>query len=159
LSKRIYFDFTYLIVLAASFGAIIVLGALVAPIIFHTERIITELVINQYNAGIIMGTIFYKFSYWTYFLASFVALFEAVQYKMGHRDAIAFAAAFMVVATSLMFSAVYVPQILEMQALGQEATQSDTFKNIHMGSELDFKILAFSLVVLFVRRLMLLRRA
>jgi hypothetical protein len=159
LSKRIYFDFSYLIVLAASFGAIITLGALVAPVVFHTDRIITEVIIDQYNAGIIMGTIFYKFSYWTYFLAAFVSVFEAAQYKMGHRDSIAIVSAFIVVFTSMMFSAVYVPKILEMQALGHEATQSDTFKNIHMGSEVDFKILAFSLVVLFVRRLMLLRRA
>ena len=56
-----------------------------------------------------------------------------------------------------MFSAVYAPKILAMQALGREATQSDTFANIHIASEIDFKILALSLIVLFVRRLMLLR--
>jgi hypothetical protein len=58
-----------------------------------------------------------------------------------------------------MFSGVYAPKILEMQALGVEATQSDTFANIHKASELDFKILAVGLIVLFIRRLMLLRRA
>jgi hypothetical protein len=56
-----------------------------------------------------------------------------------------------------MFSAVYSPKILSMQALGSEATQSDTFNNIHIASELDFKILAVGLVVLFIRRLMLLK--
>lgn len=159
MNKRIYIDFSYLIILAASFGAVITLGALVAPVVFHTERIITEVIIDNYNAGIIMGTIFHKFTYWTYFLALFVVLYEAAQYKMGHRDAIAFASAFIVVSTALLFSAVYSPKILEMQALGHEATQSDTFKNIHTASEIDFKILAVSLIVLFVRRLMLLRRA
>jgi hypothetical protein len=44
-----------------------------------------------------------------------------------------------------------------MQRLGAEATQSDTFRNIHLASELDFKILAIALFVLFIRRLMLLR--
>ena len=157
MSKRIYIDFSYLIILAASFGGVIVLGAFVAPVVFHTERILTEVIINNYNAGMIMGEIFHRFSYWVYGLAIFVAIFEAAQYKMGHRDAIAFASAAIVVFTSLMFSAVYAPKILEMQALGEEATQSDTFHNIHIASEIDFKILAVALIVLFVRRLMLLR--
>ena len=158
MNKRIYVDFSYLILLAASFGGVIVLGAFVAPVIFHTDRIITELIIDHYNAGMIMGEIFHRFSYWIYALAFFISLFEASQYKMGNRDTIALVSAFIAVFTSLMFSAVYAPKILEMQALGIEATQSDTFQNTHMGSEIDFKILAIALIVLFVRRLMLLRR-
>ena len=157
MNKRIYVDFSYLILLAASFGGVIVLGAFVAPVIFHTDRIITEVIIDHYNAGMIMGEIFHRFSYWIYALAFFISLFEASQYKMGNRDTIALVSAFIVVFTSLMFSAVYAPKILEMQALGIEATQSDTFQNTHMASEIDFKILAVALIVLFVRRLMLLR--
>ena len=147
-----------MILLAASFGGVIVLGAFVAPVIFHTDRIITEVIIDHYNAGMIMGEIFHRFSYWIYVLAVYVAIFEAVEYKMGRRDAIAFGSASIVVFTSLMFSGVYAPKILEMQSLGIEATQSDTFANIHTASEIDFKILAVALIVLFVRRLMLLRR-
>ncbi len=158
MSKRIYIDFSYLILLAASFGGVIVLGAFVAPVIFHTDRIITEVIIDHYNAGMIMGEIFHRFSYWIYALAFFISLFEASQYKMGNRDTIALVSAFIAVFTSLMFSAVYAPKILEMQALGLEATQSDTFQNVHAASEIDFKILAIALIVLFVRRLMLLRR-
>jgi len=56
-----------------------------------------------------------------------------------------------------MFSGVYAPKILAMQSMGVEATQSDTFENIHIASEIDFKILAVALFVLFIRRLMLLR--
>ncbi|UCM99389.1 DUF4149 domain-containing protein [Sulfurimonas sp. SWIR-19] len=157
MKKNIYLDFTYFIVLAATFGAVLVLGAIVAPVVFHTDKITVNLLIDHYNAGIIMGEIFHRFSYWTYFVATFVALYEAIAYKMGQRDAISFAAAVTVIFASLMFSAVYVPKILSMQALGTEATQSDTFEHLHIASEIDFKILAFALLVLFVRRLMLLR--
>jgi len=104
-----------------------------------------------------MGEIFHRFSYWVYFVAAFVALYEAMAYKMGQRDAISFGAAITVIFSSLMFSAIYVPKILSMQALGAEAAQSDTFHNVHVASELDFKILALSLLVLFIRRLMILR--
>ena len=143
--------------LAASFGAVIVLGAFVAPVIFHTDKILVEMLMDNYNAGIIMGEIFHRFSYWVYAIAIFVALYETMQYKMGQRDAVAFASAVTVLFSSLMFSAIYAPKILEMQAMGIEATQSDTFNNIHIASEIDFKILAVALGVLFVRRLMLLK--
>lgn len=143
--------------LAASFGAVIVLGAVVAPVIFNSDKILVDISLDHYNSGIIMGEVFHRFSYWLYVVASVVLIYEAVMYKMGQRDAIAFASSVTIVFSSLMFSAVYSPKILAMQAIGLEATQSDTFANIHMASELDFKILAIGLVILFVRRLMLLR--
>jgi hypothetical protein len=86
-------------------------------------------------------------------------MYEVIQYKNGQRDAVIFGSAVTVLFSSLMFSSVYVPKILSMQKIGVEATQSDTFENIHIASEIDFKILAVSLLVLFVRRLMLLRLA
>ncbi|MBU0632260.1 DUF4149 domain-containing protein [bacterium] len=159
MNRRIYADFSYLILLAASFGAILVLGVIVAPVIFHTDRLAVDLLIDHYNSGVIMSEIFLRFSYFIYFLALCVAVYEIVMYRMGQRDKTLFYSASTVIATSLMFSAVYVPKILELQAMGREATTSDTFSSIHIASEIDFKILAIALVVLFVRRLMLLRRS
>ena len=159
MNKKIYIDFSYLTILAATFGAVIVLGAFVAPVIFHSDRILVDITLDKYNAGIIMGEIFSRFSYWIYVVAAFIVLYEAAQYKTGQRDAIAFASAVTAVFSALMFSVVYVPKILAMQELGTEAIHSDTFRNIHTASEIDFKILAVALLILFIRRLMLLRRA
>jgi len=128
--RNIYIDFSYLIVLAATFGAVVVLGGVVAPVIFHTDTITVGILIDHYNAGIIMGEIFHRFSYWIYFLAVYVALYEAAAYKMGQRDAVLFGASVTVMFSSFMFSSIYVPKILSMQAAGSEATQSDTFENI-----------------------------
>lgn len=157
MKRNIYADFSYLLVLAASFGAVIVLGAFVAPVIFHTDRLLSEVVIDNYNAGIIMAEIFRRFGYWANFLALFVLIYEIVKYKSGQRDSIIIVSSIMTVFASFMFSVVYAPRILEMQALGAEATQSDTFEHLHLASEIDFKFLAISLIVLFVRRLMLMR--
>ena len=157
MKRNIYVDFTYLVILAATYGAVMVLGTLVAPVIFNTSEIALALEIDKYNAGIIMGEIFHRFSYWTYVLAFAVLAYEGVMYKLGNRDKYVFFSGALVVFSSLMFSAVYAPRILEMQAMGIEATQSDTFANLHTASEIDFKILAVSLVVLFVRRLMLMK--
>lgn len=157
MKRNIFIDFAYLITLAATLGAVVVLGAVAAPIIFHTENILHSVVLDSYNAGIIMGEIFHRFSYWIYFLAFFVLFYELIMYKKGQRDPIIFASSVTVVFSALMFSAIYSPNIISMQRLGSEATQSDTFKNIHLASELDFKILAAALFILFIRRLMLLK--
>ena len=157
LKRNIYLDFSYLLVIAASLGAVLVLGAIVAPVVFHSDKILVGMLIDHYNMGIIMGEIFHRFSYWIYFLAGYIAFYEVYMYKCGQRDAILFAAAVTALFSSLMFAAVYSPKILAMQSMGKEATQSDTFANIHIASEIDFKLLAIALLVLFVRRLMLMR--
>ncbi len=157
MQRNIYLDFSYLIILAATLGAVLVLGVIVAAVVFHTDRILVDVLLDTYNAGIIMGEIFHRFSYWVYFVSAYVIFYEALRYKSGERDAFAFASATIVVFSGLLFSGVYAPKILEMQALGVEATLSDTFMNIHIASEIDFKILAFGLLMLFIRRLMLLR--
>ncbi|WP_324172859.1 DUF4149 domain-containing protein [Sulfurimonas sp.] len=157
MSKKIYIDFSYLIILAASFGAVIVLGAIVAPVIFNPNKHLVDITLDHYNSGIIMSEVFHRFSYWTYFIAGMVVLYEGYMYKIGKRDSIILASSVSVVFSSLMFSNIYIPKILSMQAVGVEATQSVTFENIHKASELDFKILAVALLVLFIRRLMLLR--
>lgn len=157
MKNNIYIDFSYLILIAATFGSVVVLGAFVAPVIFHTQDLVFELNLDSYNAGIIMTEIFLRFGYWLYLLSFFVLFYEMIAYKRGQRDAIVFGSAVTVVFSALMFSAIYSPKIVAMQILGPEATQSDTFKNIHYASELDFKILAIALLILFIRRLLLLR--
>ncbi len=156
MKRNIYIDFTYLIILAATFGGVMVLGVLVAPVIFYTDGIIVDVVLDRYNSGIIMAEIFSRFATWLYVVVFIVLSYEAIMYKMGQKDRYLFVGAFLVVFSSLMFSGVYVPKILAMQDMGREATQSDTFATIHAASEIDFKILAVGLLVLFVRRLMLL---
>lgn len=154
---RMYTDITYLLLIAATFGAVMVLGVFVAPVIFHSEMLLPIALLDNYNEGMLMAEVFRRFSYWCYLLVLAVVLFELNEYKHFRRDRISGIAALFTVATSLLFSAVYTPKILEMQDAGAEATMSDTFANIHTASEIDFKILAASLLILFFRRVMLLR--
>ena len=157
--RNIYFDFGYLIVLASVFGAVLVLGAIVAPVIFHSDTYTVGMMLDHYNMGIIMGEIFRRFAYVVYFCVFYILIYEVYMYKMMQIDKISILSAFAAVFSGLMFSAVYVPKILAFQAAGAEATMSDSFKNIHTASEIDFKILAVSLIILFIRRLMLLQKA
>ena len=155
--NNIYVELAYLLLLGASLGAVLVLGIIVASVIFNSEQYLPIALLDHYNEGILMGEIFHRFSYWVYGLCMAVVIYEILEYRALRRDGIAQIAALVVIGTSLMFSGVYAPKILQMQALGVEVTMSDAFDALHKASELDFKILALALAVLFVRRIMLLR--
>jgi hypothetical protein len=157
MKARLYLETAYLLLIAATFGAVMVLGIFVASTIFNSELLFALAPLDHYGEGVLMAEIFRKFAYWCYAAAFAIVLFELYEYKMFRRDGIAMGAAFTSVVTLLLFSAVYTPKILQMQEEGAEATQSEAFANIHLASEMDFKILAMALVVLFFRRVMLLR--
>jgi hypothetical protein len=155
--QNLYVELFYLLLLGMSAGMILVLGVVVAATIFNTQSMPLPLDLTHYEQGLIMADIFRKFSYYSYFLAFVIIAYELIEYKNFRRDKVAMIASFFSISTLLLFSAVYVPKILELQSLGVEATMSNDFKNIHAASEIDFKILLIALIVLFVRRVVLLR--
>ncbi len=60
---------------------------------------------------------------------------------------------FFVLATALLFSQYYLPDIIAMQQQGEAMTKSVAFLNTHKGSEINSKILALSLLVLIVQNM------
>jgi len=145
----------YLLLVAMTLGAVLALGIFVTATIFHSDSYLVGTMLDHYNEGVLMAEIFRRFSYFISFMAFVVFLFEANEYKHGRRDNWAMISAFFVISSAMMFSAIYTPKILAMQALGAEATQSEAFEALHMGSEIDFKVLALALGVLFIRRMQL----
>lgn len=145
----------YLLAVGVTLGAVLVLGIFVAPVIFHSAALLPDGLLGRYEEGMLMGEIFRRFSYWAYIMAVVVLVFELNEYRHQRRDKWAIMSALLATATLLMFAAVYVPMILAMQAQGADATASEAFASLHSGSELDFKLLAVALIVLFVRRMQL----
>ncbi|MEA1920655.1 MAG: DUF4149 domain-containing protein [Campylobacterota bacterium] len=145
-NKQMIADIIYLILIASTLGGVLVLGIFVAPVVFNTTPL------ERYQEGIIMAEIFSRFTYWLYAMLIGIVLYEGWEYKKFKRDRIMIASSLMSIFTILMFNTVYTPKILALQALGEEATLSEEFSNLHMASEIDFKLLAVSLIVLFVRR-------
>ena len=143
----------YLLFIAMTLGAVLVLGIFVTSVIFHSDSVLSNVLLDHYNEGQLMAEIFRRFTYWGYVMIGVIAFFELTEYKNGRRDTMAMISAFVAIATLLLFSAVYTPKILEMQAMGIEATQSDAFAALHTASEIDFKILAVALGALFLRRM------
>ncbi len=145
-NRRFWADTFYLMILASTLGAILILGIFVAPVIF------TNTTLSHFDNGIIMADIFDRFGYWLYVTLFVTVIYEGYEFKKFKRDNIMMTFSLTSIFSILMFNAVYTPKILQIQSFGKEATKSDEFTNIHIASELDFKILAFALLVMFIRR-------
>ncbi|GAM76046.1 membrane protein [Vibrio ishigakensis] len=88
-------------------------------------------------------------------LLSFI--FELYRYFKIQTDWIALISMSLMVATGLMFSFYFVPEIVHLQAQGPEVTQSPMFGSLHKTSEISFKITAISGLILAYRNLMKLK--
>jgi hypothetical protein len=141
----IFLESFYILFLSATIGAILILGIFVAPTIFTTD------LLTQNESGLLMTNIFVKTGYWLYILIFMIFAFEGYRYKNGKMDKIVLASGFVVIFTALLFTDFYTPQIIEMLVL--QETQTETFKNTHFASELDFKVLLVALLVLSFRRI------
>jgi hypothetical protein len=145
-------DMLYLILLGATIGAILAIGIIMTSTIFNSEAYIGPL-LSHYQEGSIMSAGFDKFSYFLGFMGIVIFAYEMFSYKILQRDKTVMLATLVALSAIGLFVGVYMPKILEMQAQGEEATKSAAFENLHLGSEIDFKILLISLIVLMGRRL------
>jgi hypothetical protein len=143
----------YLIFLSAGLGAGLFAGIVVAPVTFHTEIWLGSEVLTQFQEGQIMTENFLRLSYLVNVLLVFVVLYEGYKFKKFERDTLTQVATFLVLATGLLFSQYYIPDIITMQEQGVEATKSAAFINTHKGSEINFKIFSAALLVLIVQNM------
>lgn len=154
MNKKAIIDVIYVMLLAMTAGAVLVLGAVVAAVVFHSESFLSIPILSRYEEGKIMGEIFLRFSYWAYFMTFVIALYEVSRYFVMQLDRVAILSAFLSVFTLMMFSGVYVPTILEYQSRGESAMDA-SFETLHKASELDSKLLLVALLVLASRRIYL----
>ncbi|MDD2828840.1 MAG: DUF4149 domain-containing protein [Sulfuricurvum sp.] len=155
MQKKSLIDVAYLLLIAMTAGAVLVLGVFVAAVVFHSELFLSVPLLSRYEEGKIMGEIFRRFSYWAYFMAAVIVVYEVSRYKVMQIDKVSILSAMGAISTLLLFSGVYVPKILEYQSRG-EAAIDESFEALHKASEIDFKILLLMLVLLFGRRAYLL---
>jgi len=144
---------TYLIFLSAVLGAGLFAGIVVAPVTFHTEQWLGTEVLTQFQEGQVMTENFLRLSYLVNLLLVSVVLYEGYKFKKFERDTLTQVATFFMLATGLLFSQYYIPDIIAMQEQGVEATKSVAFINTHKGSEINFKIFSVALLVLIVQNM------
>lgn len=151
-----YFRMTtmaYIIFLSAVLGAGLFAGIVVAPVTFHTDLWLGADILSRYQEGQIMTENFLRLSYVVNVALVAVMLYEGYKFKKFERDTLTQVATFFVLATGLLFSQYYIPDIISMQLAGEEMTESLAFVNTHKGSEINFKIFSLALLVLIVQNM------
>ena len=152
---RRWIDIGYLMVLGVGLGYVVSVGLFVAPVIFNANDYLGSELLSHFQMGLVMTAIFLKGNYFLNALALLIILREAYAYKSFQRDKIVVPAAATAVLMIFLFTLYYTKQIVSMQALGVSVVDDPTFRNVHAASELTFKLLALSLVLLLARRLYL----
>ena len=144
---------SYLIFLSGVLGAMLYAGIVVTSVTFHTDVWLGVELLTQFQEGQIMTENFLRLSYLVDVLIFVTVLYEGYKFKKFERDSITQVATFLVLATALLFSHYYIPDIINMQAQGEEMTKTLAFINTHKGSEINSKIFALSLLVLIVQNM------
>lgn len=143
----------YLVLLGAMLGAGLYAGIVVAPVTFNTDQWLGSDMLTRFQEGQIMTENFLRLSYLVNVVLVTVILYEGYKFKKFERDTLTQVATFFVLATGLLFSQYYIPDIIAMQNQGVEATKSVAFINTHKGSEINFKIFSLALLVLIVQNM------
>ncbi len=117
-----------LFLLAAMIGIELILGIVVAPVIFYPANLIGEGVLSHFQSGLMMTQIFIKMGYLLIFVSIINLLFEIY---------------------SFAFVLYFTNTIIELQNLGEQATKSQEFLSIHNASEVVIKIILLMQVFLY----------
>lgn len=144
---------TYLMFLSGVLGAMLYAGIVVTSVTFNTDLWLGTELLTQFQEGQVMTENFLRLSYVVNVLLIVVVLYEGYKFKKFERDIVTKVATFFVLATGLLFSQYYIPDIIAMQGQGEAMTQSIAFINTHKGSELNSKIFALALIVLIVQNM------
>lgn len=142
----------YLFLTAASAIGVFILGAAVAPIIFHSETVAGVKLLARYDAGLLMSEIFARFNYVLLVTAALIVAFEGFLSvnKKNTKIMVFFSSANLI--EILLYVFYFTPKILSFQAPGEAATKTEEFATIHKMAELDFKFLLFTLIMSFFIR-------
>jgi len=140
----------YITVLGILIGAVLVLGTMVAPTIFHTEPLIGS-VLSHYQAGVVMSSIFSKFGYFLNGMILIVIVYEInLAYQKRKIKPYDLLVTIILIGSMSFFTFYLMPSILELQALKETTTEQ--FNSLHKLSEFDFKvILASAFMMIFLR--------
>ncbi|PAF42102.1 DUF4149 domain-containing protein [Helicobacter sp. 11S02596-1] len=147
----------YLWLIGLSIGAMIVSGAIVAPIIFDAYSFLPDLGITKYDSGILMTQIFLRLNLLLNATAIIIIIYELLAFKASFKPSfLLLAVNALSVVLIFVFTLYYTPQILEAQNMGAAYTATPEFDALHTQSEYLFKILLATLSISFLYRIVLL---
>jgi hypothetical protein len=147
-----FFASFYLFCLAAAAMGVFLLGALVAPILFHSEVVLGVKLLSRFDAGLMMSEIFSRFNYILLATAALIIAFEGFLAVNKKNSKSMLLLSTLNVLTIGVYAFIFTPKIIAFQAMGEEALNSSAFESVHKLAEFDFKILLVTLTLSFFIR-------
>ncbi|GAA8217062.1 hypothetical protein HpKG28_01580 [Helicobacter pylori] len=114
----------YLLLLGILGGSLIILGAIVAPIVFKASSILPELNLTPFESGKLMAQIFVRFNYVLGAIGFVVLLYEIVSFIYSKRSLVYLILGVAIGALCFLFVFYYTPYILNAQKVGEVALQA-----------------------------------
>lgn len=150
-----YIEILYVLMLAFVFSGTLILGAIVAPVVFHSSEFISNVVLDRFQNGELMAEIFSRFALILNYVVLLIVIIEAINYKKFLQSGlyVVFFAIFIV--SSFMFSFYFTSIILELLAKGAMAINQniEAFETLHKLSEYDFMVVMFSSLAMFLTKI------
>ncbi|WP_305862959.1 DUF4149 domain-containing protein [Helicobacter cholecystus] len=135
----------YQFLLAGIIGIELILGIVVAPAIFYPKDL--DEILSHFQSGIIMSHIFSQFGYILLGVSGFCLLYELLNYKGAYLRILLNLG---ITVLSIIFVFYFCSYIIQAQALGESATITPHFQEIHTWSEYTLKaILVFQCILFF----------
>lgn len=142
-----------LLLLGAMIGVELILGVVVAPVIFYPQNLIGENVLSHFQSGLIMTKIFIQMGYVLVavsiinFIFEFYYLFDKeTKFKLKFSK---FTLSLLILALSLLFVFYFTENIVKMQTLEESVMQTEVFKALHSASEIVIKIVLVMQIFLY----------
>ncbi|WQX72782.1 DUF4149 domain-containing protein [Helicobacter pylori] len=142
----------YLLLLGILGGSLI-LGMMVAPIIFKAPSILPEFNLTLFESGKLMSQIIVRFNFLLGAIGFVVLLYEIISFIYNKRSFVYLILGVAIGALCLLFVFYYTPYILNAQKAGEVALQSAEFARSYAQSEWLFKELLVLVCALFFLRL------
>lgn len=143
----------HLFLLAAMIGVELILGVVVAPVVFYPQSLIGENVLSHFQSGLMMSDIFVKMGYVLLVVALFNALYELINFfKKEEKFQLRFskfALSIIILILALFFVFYFTAYILEAQKMGESVIKTTEFQSMHEASEVVIKIIVCMQIFLY----------
>ncbi len=143
----------HLFLLAAMIGVELILGVVVAPVVFYPQSLIGENVLSHFQSGLMMSDIFVKMGYVLLAAALFNALYELINFfKKEEKFQLRFskfALSIIILILALFFVFYFTAYILEAQKMGESVIKTTEFQSMHEASEVVIKIIVCMQIFLY----------
>ena len=143
----------HLFLLAAMIGVELILGVVVAPVVFYPQNLIGENVLSHFQSGLMMSDIFVKMGSVLLAVALFNALYELVNFLKKQENFqlrfSKFALSIIILILALFFVFYFTAYILEAQKMGESVIKTAEFQSMHEASEVVIKIIVCMQIFLY----------